>query len=145
MGIEEVTLGWMDERCFRPLLCTVKAELGRGQPGLMRRIWDETLPQGHLRSEYKPLNLHILAILIHIPIHGHHGPFANMYVCSMLTQVSTKLIMCSHVFNVHTETQQHKSLAKQVLFSHFTCYVAVSVFAHVCLLCLWLLSLLLFH
>ena len=26
----------MDERCFRPLLCTVKAELGRGQPGLMR-------------------------------------------------------------------------------------------------------------
>ena len=28
-------LGWMDERCFRPLLCTVKAELGRGQPGLM--------------------------------------------------------------------------------------------------------------
>ena len=23
---------WMDERCFRPLLCTVKAELGRGQP-----------------------------------------------------------------------------------------------------------------
>ena len=27
---------WMDERCFRPLLCTVKAELGRGQPGLMR-------------------------------------------------------------------------------------------------------------
>ena len=28
--------GWMDERCFRPLLCTVKAELGRGKPGLMR-------------------------------------------------------------------------------------------------------------
>ena len=28
--------GWMDERCFRPLLCTVRAELGRGQPGLMR-------------------------------------------------------------------------------------------------------------
>ena len=28
--------GWMDERCFRPLLCTVKAELGRGQHGLMR-------------------------------------------------------------------------------------------------------------
>ena len=26
----------MDERCFRPLLCTVKAELGWGQPGLMR-------------------------------------------------------------------------------------------------------------
>ena len=25
--------GSMDERCFRPLLCTVKAELGRGQPG----------------------------------------------------------------------------------------------------------------
>ena len=23
--------GWMDERCFRPLLCTVKAELGRSQ------------------------------------------------------------------------------------------------------------------
>ena len=22
--------GWMDERCFRPLLCTDKAELGRG-------------------------------------------------------------------------------------------------------------------
>ena len=27
----------MDERCFRPLLCTVKAELGRGQPGTMAR------------------------------------------------------------------------------------------------------------
>ena len=27
---------WMDERCFRPLFCTVKAELGLGQPGLMR-------------------------------------------------------------------------------------------------------------
>ena len=46
-------LGWMDERCFRPLLCTVKAELGRGQPGLMRWIWDETLPQGSIdRSTY---------------------------------------------------------------------------------------------
>ena len=28
--------GWMDERCLRPLFCTIKAELGRGQPGLMR-------------------------------------------------------------------------------------------------------------
>ena len=26
--------GWMDERCFRPLFCTIKADLGRGQPGL---------------------------------------------------------------------------------------------------------------
>ena len=24
--------GWMDERVFRPLFCTIKAELGRGQP-----------------------------------------------------------------------------------------------------------------
>ena len=40
--------GWMDERCFRPLLCTVKAELGRGQPGLMRWIWDETLSQSSI-------------------------------------------------------------------------------------------------
>ena len=24
---------WMDEQCFRPLFCTIKAELGRGQPG----------------------------------------------------------------------------------------------------------------
>ena len=24
----------MDEQCFRPLFCTVKAELGCGQPGL---------------------------------------------------------------------------------------------------------------
>ena len=40
--------GWMDERCFRPLLCTVKAELGRGQHGLMRWIWDETLPQSSI-------------------------------------------------------------------------------------------------
>ena len=37
--------GWMDERCFRPLFCTIKAEMGRGQPGLMRWSWDETLPQ----------------------------------------------------------------------------------------------------
>ena len=27
---------WMDERCLRPFFCTIKAELGRGQPGLMR-------------------------------------------------------------------------------------------------------------
>ena len=39
---------WMDERCFRPLLCTVKAELGPAQPGLMRWIWDETLPQSSI-------------------------------------------------------------------------------------------------
>ena len=39
----QMLFGCMDERCFRPLLCTVKAELGRGQPGLMRWIWDETL------------------------------------------------------------------------------------------------------
>ncbi len=36
---------WMNERCFTPLFCTVKAELGRGQPGLMRWIWDETCPR----------------------------------------------------------------------------------------------------
>ena len=36
MQEEDNAEGWMDERCFRPLLCTVKAELGRGQPGLMR-------------------------------------------------------------------------------------------------------------
>ena len=36
---------WMDERCLRPLFSTIKAELGRGQPGLMRWIWDETLPR----------------------------------------------------------------------------------------------------
>ena len=32
--------GWMDERCLRPLFCTIKAQLGRGQPGLMRSSWD---------------------------------------------------------------------------------------------------------
>ena len=37
--------GWVDERCLRPLFCTIKAELGWGQPGLMRWSWDETLPQ----------------------------------------------------------------------------------------------------
>ena len=36
--------GWMDERCFRPLLCTVKAELGLGQPELMRRNWMKHCP-----------------------------------------------------------------------------------------------------
>ena len=35
----------MDERCLRPHFCTIKAELGRGQPGLMRLSWDEALPQ----------------------------------------------------------------------------------------------------
>ena len=25
--------GWMDKRCLRPLFCTIKAELGWGQPG----------------------------------------------------------------------------------------------------------------
>ena len=34
--LQKWSLQWMDERCFRPLLCTVKAELGQGQPGLMR-------------------------------------------------------------------------------------------------------------
>ena len=37
-------LGWMNERHFRPLFCTVEAELGQRQPGLLRWIWDETLP-----------------------------------------------------------------------------------------------------
>ena len=40
--------GWMDEGCFRPLLCTVKAELVRGQTGLMRWIWDATLSQSSI-------------------------------------------------------------------------------------------------
>ena len=30
--------GWMDERCFRPLLCTIKAELGWGQPWGNKRV-----------------------------------------------------------------------------------------------------------
>ena len=37
--------GWTG---FRPLLCTVKAELGRGHPGLMRWSRDETLPQSSI-------------------------------------------------------------------------------------------------
>ena len=37
---------WMDGwTVFRPPFCTIKAELGWGQPGLMRWSWDETLPQ----------------------------------------------------------------------------------------------------
>ncbi len=40
-----------NEQCFRPLFCTVKAELGRGQPGLMRWIWDETLPQSSIETK----------------------------------------------------------------------------------------------
>ena len=30
--------GWMDEQCFMLLFCTVKAELGRGQPGLLNEM-----------------------------------------------------------------------------------------------------------
>ena len=47
----------MDERCFRPPFCTIKAELGQGQPGLMRLSWDETLPQ----SSIDRLTLHTAA------------------------------------------------------------------------------------
>ena len=36
LNLPSMAYRMMDERCFRPLLCTVKAELGRGQPGLMR-------------------------------------------------------------------------------------------------------------
>ena len=40
---------WMDGWTgFRPLFCTIKAELGRGQPGLMRWSWDEALPQSSI-------------------------------------------------------------------------------------------------
>ena len=35
----------MDERFLGHFVCTIKAELGRGQPGLIRGRWDETLPQ----------------------------------------------------------------------------------------------------
>ena len=28
----------MDEQFFRPLFCTIKAELGRGQPGLINEM-----------------------------------------------------------------------------------------------------------
>ena len=41
----------MDERCFRPLLCTVKAELGQGQPGLMRAQWEGMGDVGSARYE----------------------------------------------------------------------------------------------
>ena len=45
----ETHKGWMDGWTgFRPLFCTIKAELGRGQPGLMRWSWDETLPQSSI-------------------------------------------------------------------------------------------------
>ena len=74
--------GWMDERCFRPLLCTVKAELGQGQPGLMRWIWDETLPQSSInRSTFysaahhatkwasgRPLQLHGMLRMINVDV-----------------------------------------------------------------------------
>ena len=51
--LHDVTLkfNWMDgwmNGVLRPLLCTVKSELGRGQPGHMRLIWDETLPQSSI-------------------------------------------------------------------------------------------------
>ena len=39
---------WKNEmkcRCFRPLSCTIKAELGRGQPGLMTWYFLWNLPQ----------------------------------------------------------------------------------------------------
>ena len=45
----------MDERCFRPLFCTVKAELGHGQPGLMRSTCNETLPHHKQRESHKTL------------------------------------------------------------------------------------------
>ena len=42
-------------RCYRPLLCTVKFELGWGEPGLMLWIWDETVAPEQYRSQDPPL------------------------------------------------------------------------------------------
>ena len=49
--------GWMDERCFRPLLCTVKAELGRGQPGLMSLIEGKSKTKIPLMPNYPMLKI----------------------------------------------------------------------------------------
>ena len=47
--LQMATFEWMDGWTgFRPLFCTITAELGRGQPGLMRWSWDETLPQSSI-------------------------------------------------------------------------------------------------
>ena len=36
--------GWINS-VLGHIICTVKVELGLGQPGLIRWIWDETLPK----------------------------------------------------------------------------------------------------
>ena len=41
--------GWMDERCLRPLFCTIKAELGLGQAGLTQ--WEGMGDVGSARYE----------------------------------------------------------------------------------------------
>ena len=69
--------GWMDEGCFRPLFCTIKAELGQGQPGLMR--WrDETLPQCSIhRSTLHTAAHRATSELAAVPqIHGEIGKWS---------------------------------------------------------------------
>ena len=40
--------GWMEERCFRRLFRTIKAELGRGQPGrdVVEMVHSDWQPNG---------------------------------------------------------------------------------------------------
>ena len=44
-------LGWMDERCLRPLFSTIKAELGREQPGSYSRV-GPIGSHNHMRDTY---------------------------------------------------------------------------------------------
>ena len=101
-------VGWMDECFFRPLLCTIKAKLGRGQPGLLRWSWDETLPQCSIdRSTLHTAAYHATSELavapqcgggcgpVHKPLAYHAGaqhsfPCGDNAVAQMAEQTSNK-------------------------------------------------------
>ena len=84
----------MDEKCFRPFLCTVKAELGLGQPGLMRWIWDETVPQSSISRRKGKIGQGMLSI-IHVIL-----PTRTQYLLSQILQTKLPAILdtvvCRH-------------------------------------------------
>ena len=76
-------------RCFKPPLCTMKAKLGKGQPGLMRWTFYETCHRIVLISRTSTLRSSVLPL-----DHGSSrmsGGVVNFYILFVLPAVSKKL------------------------------------------------------
>ena len=108
----------MDERCFRPLLRTVKAELGRGQPGLIRWIWDETLPQSSIdRSTF-------YSAAHHATKWASGRPLCHVETTQdIASNTEAVTVLCSQIFKVKRLSKHpQKTRIRLPLITHNQCY-----------------------